>query len=47
MLKNERIIHSSGKVRIDVIDKVGIYSEEQKRYTHDLHSIKRHTALHW
>ena len=47
ILKNERIIHASGKVKIDIIDEKGIYSEELKRYTHDFHSIKRHTALLW
>src|ERR1700761_6807510 len=41
MLNNEKIIHASGKVKIDSIDEKGIYSEELKRYTHKLHSIKR------
>ena len=41
MLNNWQIIHASGKVKIDSIDNEGIYSEEQKRHTHKLHSIKR------
>lgn len=41
MLNNEYIIHASGKVKIDSIDNTGIYSKEQKRHTHQLHSIKR------
>lgn len=42
MLNNEKIIHASGKVKIDSIDEKGIYSEELKRYTHKLTTIKRH-----
>ena len=41
LLSNDRIIHSSGKVKIDSIDKKGIYSEDQKRYTHQLKLVKR------
>jgi hypothetical protein len=41
LLNDEHIIHASGKVKIDTIDKDGIYSEEQKRHTHTLHSIRR------
>jgi hypothetical protein len=41
MLNNEKIIHASGKVKIDTIDEKGIYSEELKRYTHKLKTIKR------
>lgn len=41
LLNREHIIHASGKVKIDVIDDKGIYSEELKRYTHNLHSIRR------
>ena len=39
LLDNERIIHASGKVRIDKIDEKGIIFE--KKYTHKLHSIRR------
>jgi hypothetical protein len=41
LLNREHIIHASGKVKIDVIDEKGIYSEALKRYTHKLHSIRR------
>jgi len=41
MLNNEKIIHASGKVKIDSIDEKGIFSEELKRYTHKLKTIKR------
>ncbi|WP_051189777.1 C40 family peptidase [Daejeonella oryzae] len=41
MLDNEHIIHASGRVKIDKIDTTGIYSEELKRYTHQLRIIKR------
>jgi hypothetical protein len=41
MLNNERIIHASGKVKIDTIDEKGIYSDDQKRYTHKLTTVKR------
>lgn len=41
LLNNGQIIHASGKVKIDSIDDKGIYSEEMKRYTHKLFSIKR------
>ena len=41
MLNNEKIIHASGKVKIDPIDEKGIYSDELKRYTHKLSTIKR------
>jgi len=45
MLNDKQIIHASGKVKIDSIDEDGIYSEELKRYTHTLHSVKRHDKL--
>jgi len=41
MLDNFRIIHASGKVRIDSIDDQGIYNLELKRYTHKLRILKR------
>jgi len=41
LLNNEKIIHASGKVKIDSIDEKGIFSEESKRYTHKLRTIKR------
>jgi hypothetical protein len=41
MLNNEQIIHASGKVKIDAMDEKGIYSEDQRRYTHKLTTVKR------
>ena len=42
ILKSNKIIHSSGKVKIDYIDNLGIYEDiKLKRYTHKLQSIKR------
>jgi len=41
ILNNEKIIHASGKVKIDTIDEKGIYSEDLKRYTHKLNAIRR------
>ena len=41
LLNNTDIIHASGRVKIDKIDSQGVYSEEQKRYTHKLRIIKR------
>jgi len=41
MLNNGQIIHASGSVKIDRIDDQGIYSAEQKKYTHSLRIIKR------
>ena len=35
------IIHASGHVRIDRLDKHGIFNEAENRYTHKLYSIKR------
>jgi hypothetical protein len=41
MVDKSRIIHASGKVRIDTIDHEGIYNTEEQRYTHKLRIIKR------
>jgi hypothetical protein len=41
MLGDDRIIHASGRVKIDRIDSQGIYSDELKRYTHQLRIVKR------
>jgi len=40
ILEKEKIIHASGKVRIDKLDHHGIYNEEMKKYTHRLRVIK-------
>jgi len=42
LLGNEKIIHASGKVKIDSIDNTGIYSDDLKRYTHQLTSVRRY-----
>jgi hypothetical protein len=41
MLDNEKIIHASGKVRIDLIDHHGILNIQEKNYSHKLRIIKR------
>ena len=41
ILNDGQIIHASGKVKIDLLDNEGIWSEELKRYTHKLNVIKR------
>lgn len=41
LLDNQRIIHASGKVRIDSIDDQGIFNKELNKYTHKLRIIKR------
>lgn len=41
LLNNEKIIHASGKVRIDQIDNYGIINSETKKYSHKLRFIKR------
>jgi len=41
LLDRARIIHCSGKVRIDTLDHQGIYNEEVQKYTHKLRLIKR------
>jgi hypothetical protein len=38
---DEKIIHASGKVRIDKLDHHGIYHSELQKYTHELRIIKR------
>ena len=41
MLPEGRIIHASGKVRIDKLDHYGIFNEETGKYTHQLRIIKK------
>lgn len=41
VLNDGKIVHASGEVRIDGLDKSGIANVESGRRTHDLHSIKR------
>ena len=39
--EQNRVIHASGRVRVDRIDHQGIFNEDLKRYTHNLKVIKR------
>ncbi len=41
LLENNRIIHASGRVRIDRIDEKGIFNEETSQYSHNLTTIRR------
>jgi hypothetical protein len=41
LLEDQRIIHCSGKVRIDAIDHQGIYNRYLSKYTHNLRLIRR------
>ena len=42
LLDKERIIHASGRVKVEKIDEQGIYSAEQGKYTHHLAGIRRY-----
>ena len=37
----QKIIHASGKVRIDTLDSTGIFNQEKGAYTHHLRIVKR------
>jgi len=39
--KKNKIIHASGKVRIDNVDQFGIYNTDLKRYTHKMRVMKK------
>jgi gamma-D-glutamyl-L-lysine dipeptidyl-peptidase len=41
ILKDKRIIHASGKVKIDHLDHFGIFSPATKKYSHQLKTIRR------
>lgn len=41
VLENNRIIHASGKVRIDRLDHQGIYNIDTNKYSHRLRLIKK------
>lgn len=41
IIDSERIIHASGKVRIDRFDHYGIHNSDTKKYSHTLRVIKR------
>ncbi len=39
LLSNDKIIHASGKVRVDSLDSKGIYNKELKCYTHEIATL--------
>ena len=41
VLSDRRIVHASGRVRVDTLDQQGIFNAEEKRYTHKLRLVKR------
>jgi hypothetical protein len=41
LIENSKIIHASGRVRIDQLTKTGIFNADYDKETHQLHSIKR------
>ncbi|MEZ4888034.1 MAG: C40 family peptidase [Chitinophagales bacterium] len=41
VLKNNNILHASGKVRVDKLHESGIFNVDSKKYSHKLASIKR------
>ncbi|NNF02016.1 MAG: C40 family peptidase, partial [Bacteroidia bacterium] len=41
LLNDDKIIHASGKVRIDRIDHHGIFNDDLKTYSHNLRLIRR------
>lgn len=41
LLDHKKILHASGKVRVDSIDHLGIYNEKLGKYTHKLRVVKR------
>ena len=41
ILSNNRIIHASGKVRIDRLDHQGIFNTEKRDYSHRLRLISK------
>jgi hypothetical protein len=45
LLRDGKIIHASGQVRIDSIDQEGIYDKEKRKYTHKFRVAKRILSL--
>jgi hypothetical protein len=45
LLDNQKVLHCSGKVRIDDIDHQGIFNRELNKYTHSLRLIRRVVGL--
>ncbi len=44
LISKDEIIHAHGRVRIDHCDLKGIFNDEQDRYTHHFHSVKRYKS---
>lgn len=42
ILDDNQIVHASGKVRVDTMDKEGIINNETGKRTHQLHSMRRY-----
>lgn len=45
VLQDQRIIHASGRVRIDKLDSNGIFNVEQNEYTHHLFKVKSYLPV--
>lgn len=45
ILNGGQIIHSFGRVRIDMLDHYGIFDEQTKKYSHKLRLVKRNLPL--
>ena len=45
VLQDDKIIHASGKVRIDVLTDKGIFINDNNTQTHKLHSIRRMVGM--
>ena len=41
IIDSERIIHCSGRVKVEKLDEIGIFSTETGQYTHHLVQIRR------
>lgn len=41
VLEGRRILHASGRVRVDQLDDQGIFNVTEQRHTHHLHSMRR------
>lgn len=41
IVEDQKVMHASGKVRIDPIDQEGIFNAEKGKYTHKLRLVKR------
>ncbi len=41
VLEQQRILHASGRVRVDKLDSTGIWDQAAARHSHRLHSIRR------